>query len=251
MHRQLQATLDHPHDGVNSVESSGHGLGSLSLNGSPRDSDDGGGGGGTGGVGGDIFITSKVHDVAVHCNGMKEACKAAQFQSDKVFLKAYLRQHPPIVADAIVVGVGSSSLQLYIPTLAFNERLLVSKLGYRGTMDNAFMPVGVADTSGGGADDRNSPVVAQLQLYTAQGHHSGGDNQDKSKNGRENKKPTTTPASRMITHSLDKSNKLPPQTSATPPSTPPLFTLSFLSVVKVKVSCDTRPKPSEIHIELI
>jgi hypothetical protein len=149
---------------------------------------------------------------------MKAACKAAQFQSNKVFLKAYLRHHPPIVADAIVVGVGPGSLQLYMPTLAFNQRLPVSKLGYHGKMDNAFVPVGVADTSGGDADGCNAPI-AQLQLYTAQGYRSGsGDDQEN---------------------------------TATPASTPPLFTLSFLSVVKVKVSCDTRPKPSEIHIELI
>jgi len=203
-----------------------------------------------------VFRTDKMQEIADHCNEKKTACKTAQTQSDKIFLKAYLRDRPAIETEAIVVGVGAGSLQLYIPTLAYNDRLPVSKLGYRGKMDRAFTPVGVSEASdGGGKDDggdtRSSPI-ARLQLHLAQeGDDSSGHRQDNSGGG---KRPhNNAAASRMITSSLSRTSKQQPSGSsaAAAPSTAPIFTLSFLSVVKVKVSVDTRPKPSEIHIELV
>jgi hypothetical protein len=71
----------------------------------------------------------QIQNIAEHCNEKKASSKAAQEQSDKVFLCIYLKNQPAgITTEAVVVSVGERAFTVYVPLFGYEGKIYVDKL---------------------------------------------------------------------------------------------------------------------------
>ncbi|KAJ3033238.1 hypothetical protein HDV00_006560 [Rhizophlyctis rosea] len=85
------------------------------------------------------YDKSAVTSVAKQCNARKEASKAAQDASQKLFLCAYLslkveREGKPILEEALVYNIGSRSLDVLVGRYGIEKRLWVEDLVETGSV---------------------------------------------------------------------------------------------------------------------
>mmetsp|Transcript_18645 Transcript_18645/g.22144 ORF Transcript_18645/g.22144 Transcript_18645/m.22144 type:complete len:978 (+) Transcript_18645:55-2988(+) len=74
-----------------------------------------------------MWSEDQIASCAVRCNEMKEAAKGASERSDHVYLCVLLKKSP-VVAEAVVIGVGPKSYTLQIPSLGIEHRACVDDI---------------------------------------------------------------------------------------------------------------------------
>ncbi|KAJ3280299.1 hypothetical protein HK104_000770 [Borealophlyctis nickersoniae] len=210
----------------------------------------------------DGFDKTTIAFMAKQCNNRKEASKAAQDASQKLYLCAYLHllaenmADKAIVEDALVYNVGSRSMDVMVPRFGIEKRVWVEDLVELGAVvgsefDEEKLKMKIywnKERYGGGAADVDDVADGMAKLAVTNG--DDGDDNDADADAED---VTAQMDSLAITDASSSSSTVTPTPKKTrkrayDPSTVHIQTVGMFESVKVRIIPDVKKSPPDFRV---